>query len=56
MYEVKDNNIHCFDPNQNPIEMVENIKENLLNDLKKNKEEFNKIFKMRIKKAVHYKK
>mgnify|MGYP004594255569 FL=1 len=55
MYEKKDGNIHCFDPTKNPKKMVENILKKLLNDLNKNKNKFNEIFKFKIIKEVNYK-
>ena len=56
MYDIENESIHCFDPKENPKEMVERIKKKLIKDLKKCQNEFKEIFKMKKIKKITYKK
>lgn len=42
-YKIENGYIHCFNPKDNPIEMINNIKNQLENLLKKEKEEYQKL-------------
>lgn len=54
MYEIKEDNLHCFNPDDNPVEMVKNIYDKLLIELSDLKKEFDDIFKMKIIKESKY--
>lgn len=56
MYKIKDKNVHCFNPNDDPVEMMENIRENVIFKLNDLRNEFDNIFKMKKIKEARYKK
>lgn len=47
LYKIKDKNVHCVDPRQDPIKMMENISAEVKKELENAKKEFKKVFKMR---------
>lgn len=52
LYTIIDGNVHCVDPRQNPIEMVENIRDDIKIELESLKKEFKEVFKMKIMKET----
>ena len=56
MYGVKNDSLHCFNPRENPNEMIEVIKQKLLDEYKNSKNEFEQTFKMKVIKEINYKK
>ena len=49
-YKIENEAIHCFNPKDKPIEMINNIKKQLENLLKKEKEEYQKLIGEKIDK------
>lgn len=45
LYSIKNESVHCFDPKQKPIEMIDNIKTDVENELKEAQTEFEKLIK-----------
>lgn len=56
MYEIREKSIHCFNPDDNPVEMTKNIHKKLINELKMLRTEFDDIFKMKVTKKTQYRK
>lgn len=52
LYTMVDNNVHCMDPRQKTIEMVNNIKKDIKIELVSAKNEFKEIFRMKIVKET----
>ena len=54
IYKIEDNNVHCFDPKDNPQEMIKQIKQEVLEGLNIKKEQFKKIFSLKVSKEIPY--
>lgn len=48
LYTIIDENVHCVDPKQNPMKMMENIRDDVKKEWENAKKEFEKIFRMKI--------
>lgn len=45
LYSIEDESVHCFNPKEKPIEMLNNIKNNAENEFEIEKEKFDEVFK-----------
>lgn len=45
LYSIKNESVHCFDPKEKPIEMIDNIKIEVENELEEARKEFQKLIK-----------
>lgn len=48
LYTIIDENVHCVDPKQNPMKMMEKIRDEVKKELDNVKREFEEIFRMKI--------